>query len=103
MKHYLHTFHSGLVGGDGGAFNSHIVLQSGQGRVDGDLVVSLITVRQTQVIILQLNVNIGQDELKEATKTKLASAFNYSIFNVVLFRKLYRSVEETTSNNIQLK
>lgn len=34
------------------------------GRVDGDLVISLVTVRQTQVVILQLNVDIVQDELK---------------------------------------
>lgn len=66
----LKTFNSGFIGGDGGAFNSHVVLLGGQGRVDGDLVVSLVTVWQTQVKILQLNVDIGQDELKDQSREK---------------------------------
>lgn len=72
IKNLLQTFHSGFVGCDGGTFNRHIVLQSGQGRVNGDLVISLVTIRQTQVIILQLNINIVQDELNDATKTQIS-------------------------------
>lgn len=60
----LKTFHSGFVGCDGGAFNRNVVLLGSVGRVDGDLVISLVTVRETQVIILQFNIHIGQNELK---------------------------------------
>lgn len=69
IKDTLYTFHSGFVGRDGGTFNRHMVLLSCQGRVDGDLVISLVAVRQTQVIVLQLDIHIGQDELKDTTET----------------------------------
>lgn len=55
----LETFHSGFVGCDGSTFNRHVVLQRGEGRVDGDLVISLVAVWQPQVIILQFHVNIA--------------------------------------------
>lgn len=45
-----------------------MILLGGQCRVDGDLIIGLVTVRQTQVIILQLNINVGQDELENTTK-----------------------------------
>lgn len=64
IKNLFYTFHSGFIGCDGGTLNGYMVLLGSQCRVDGDLVISLVTVRQAEVIILQLNVNIGQDELK---------------------------------------
>lgn len=59
-----HTFHTGLIGGDGGALDGHTVLLGGQRRVDGDLVVSLVPVWEPQVEILELDVHMGQDELE---------------------------------------
>lgn len=46
------TFHSGFVGSDGGTLHRNVVLLGGQRRVDGDLVVRLVAVRQTQVVVL---------------------------------------------------
>ncbi len=62
-KKVLPAFNSGLVWGDGCTLDSHVVFLCCQSRVDGDLVVCLVTVGQTQVKVLQLNINIGQDEL----------------------------------------
>lgn len=59
------TFHTGLIGGDGGTLDSHAVLLGGQGRVDGDLVVSLVPVWEPQVEVLELDVHVGQDELQK--------------------------------------
>lgn len=60
----LKTFHSSFVRCDGGTFDGHMVLLGSEGGVDGDLVISLVTVRQTQVVIFQIHINIRQDELK---------------------------------------
>lgn len=67
------TFHTGLVRGDGGTLDSHAVLLGGQRRVDGDLIIGLVTVWEPQVKILELDVHIGQDEL-ETDGRGLASA-----------------------------
>lgn len=58
------TFHTGLIRGDGGTLDSHTVLLGGQCGVNGDLVVSLVTVWEPQVKILELDVHVGQDELE---------------------------------------
>lgn len=62
---YSNTFYSLFVRSDGGTFNSNMVLLGGDCRVDGDLVVSLVTVWQTQVVVLQLHSHIGEDKLEE--------------------------------------
>lgn len=85
------TFHSGFVGGDGGTLNRYAVFLCSQGRIDGDLVVCLITVRQTQVKIFQLNINIGQDELRK-TKHQLQSSADTSLMIVLLSRIMFFSV-----------
>lgn len=54
-----HTFHTGLIGGDGGTLDGHTVLLGGQRRVYGDLVVGLVTVREPQIEILELDVHMG--------------------------------------------
>lgn len=64
LKSSFITFHSGFVRGDGGTLDRYAVFLCSQGRIDGDLVVSLITVRKTQVKVFQLHINIGQDELR---------------------------------------
>ena len=58
------TFHTGLIGGDGGTLDSHAVLLGGQGGVDGDLIVGLVPVWEPQVKILELDIHVGQDELE---------------------------------------
>lgn len=59
VKSLLETFHSGFVGCDGSTFNRHVVLLCGDGGVDGDLVISLVAVWQTQVVILQFHIDIA--------------------------------------------
>lgn len=59
-----HTFHPGLIRSDGGALDSHAVLLGGQCGVNGDLVISLVTVWEPQVEILELDIHMGQDELE---------------------------------------
>lgn len=49
------TFNSLLIGSDCGALNSYIVLENGVGRIDGHLVVRLVSVRQAEVIVQALN------------------------------------------------
>lgn len=58
------TFHAGFIRGDGGTLHSYTVFLGGQCRVNGDLVISLVTVWEPQVKILELDVNVGQDELE---------------------------------------
>ena len=43
--------------------NGNTVLLVGIGSVNGDLVLGLVTVQQTQIVILGLQVHIGQDQL----------------------------------------
>lgn len=57
------TFHTGLVRGDGGTLDSHTVLLCGQRRVNGDLVIGLVTMWEPEVKILELDVHVGQNEL----------------------------------------
>lgn len=60
---------------DSGTFHRHVVLQRSQGRVDGDLVIGLVTVRKAQVIVLQLHVHVGQDELTTTTTRSKTDLF----------------------------
>lgn len=66
------TLNSGLIGGDGGTLDSHIVFLSCQSWINGDLVLRLVSVRQTQVKILQLNVHVRQDELQKMSMCYLS-------------------------------
>lgn len=59
------TLHSVLVGGDGRTLHSHVELLCCQSGVNGDLVISLVSVGQTQVKVLQLHIHVGQDELQK--------------------------------------
>lgn len=94
----FNTFHSGFVGCDGGTLNGYVILLGSQCRVDGDLVISLVTVRQTKVIILQLNVNIGQDELKvnKIKPTKVST--NYISSFAFLKNRFPTRVDNVTFN-----
>ena len=68
-----HTFHTGLIGGDGGALHSHTVLLGGQCGVYGDLVVGLVTVWEPQVEILELDIHVRQDELETDDQGKASA------------------------------
>jgi len=50
-KIILLTFNPLLIGGDGGAFDAHVVFKDGVCRVKGHLVISGISVGQPQVIV----------------------------------------------------
>lgn len=69
----LHTFHTGLIGGDCGTLDSHTVLLGGQRRVNGDLVIRLITVWKPKVKILELDIHVRQDELGKESQRKVSS------------------------------
>ena len=53
----------GLVRGDGGALDADAVPLDGVGGVDRDLVVGGVAVLDAQVVVLQLDVEVGQDQL----------------------------------------
>ena len=75
-----------FVRSDGGTFNSDMVLLGGDGRVNGDLVVSLVTVWQTQVIVLQLHIHIGEDELEKQNIVTEESELIISLHCQLLYR-----------------
>jgi hypothetical protein len=55
--------HPGLVRGDGGALDPHAIALDGVGRVHGDLVIGRVTMGDGQVVVLQVDIQIGQDQL----------------------------------------
>lgn len=52
-----------LVGGDSCALHADLVLLDGFGGVDGDLVVGFVAVLETQVVVLEVDVEVLVDEL----------------------------------------
>ena len=52
-----------FVGGDGGALDGHVMLQGGVGRVDRDLVVRLIAIRESEIVVQALDIQVGEDQL----------------------------------------
>ena len=65
LPHLLQAefLHPGLVGGDGGAFDADAVLLDGAGCVDRHLVVRGVAVLHAQVVIVELDVQKGEDQL----------------------------------------
>ena len=59
----LNSFDPRLVGRDGRALDADAVLLDRLGRLDGDLVVGGVAVLDAQVVILQVDVEVGQDQL----------------------------------------
>jgi hypothetical protein len=51
------TFHTRLVGRDGGTFDGHIVLHRRVRAVDRHLIVGGVTVRQAEVVVLEFHVD----------------------------------------------
>src|SRR5690606_12921027 len=52
-----------LVRGDGGALHADAVLLDGVGRVDRDLIVGGVTAFHAEVVVVELEVQIGEDQL----------------------------------------
>lgn len=61
------TFNTSLVGCDGGTLDAYIIFPDGLGGVNGNLVVGLVPVRQTQVIVLAVNFQVGEDQLQQTS------------------------------------
>jgi hypothetical protein len=58
----LEFFDAGFVRRDGRAFHGDAVFLGGFGRVDGHLVVGGVAVLDREVVILQVDVEIGEDQ-----------------------------------------
>jgi hypothetical protein len=56
------TFDPELIRSDGGALDADVVFFNRVSALDGDLVVSLVTVLNTQVVNVQLNVQEWEDQ-----------------------------------------
>lgn len=69
-----------LVWGDGRALDTNRVLLDSLGGIERDLVVGLVTVWQTEVVVLEVDVEVGEDEL--AWSVSLVPA--YSVFLLLL-------------------
>jgi len=85
----LELFHTLLIGGDGGALDGDRVLLGGLGRVDGDLVVGLVTVLQSlysmrcctdmqaighqrgthKIVVLEVNVEVAGEGSTDESQT----------------------------------
>jgi len=65
LPHLLKTelLDSVSVGSDCGALNADFVLEHGFGAVDCDLVISFVAVLNGQVVVLGLEVDVGEDVL----------------------------------------
>ena len=66
MRHTLlevELLDSRLIGGDGGALDAHRVLLDSLGGVNGDLVVGLVAVLEAEIVVLEVDVEVGEDEL----------------------------------------
>ena len=65
LPHFLQIefLHAGFVRRDGGAFDADAMLQDGMGAVDGDLIVGLVTVLDAEIVVEEIDVEIGKDQL----------------------------------------
>ena len=82
-------FDAGLIGGDGGAFDGDAHLFGFFGRVDGDLIIGTIAFFHAQIVIEQVDIEIGQDqlvldELPYDAGHFIAVHFNDGVFNLDL-------------------
>jgi hypothetical protein len=59
----LELLHARLIRGDRRALDAHVVLLDGLGRLDRHPVVGRVAVGQAQVEVLDLEVEVGEDEL----------------------------------------
>ncbi len=59
----LEFFNSLFIRGDGGTLDTNLVLLNGVGSINGDLVIGSVSVFNTQIKILDINIKIGGDKL----------------------------------------
>lgn len=59
----VELLNTGLIGGDGGALDTNTVLLNSLGGINGNLVIGLITVLDTQIVVLEINIEIRQNQL----------------------------------------
>jgi len=55
-------FDARFVGGDGCAFDADSVLVDGVGSVDGDLVVGFVAALDAEVVVFDVDVEVGKDQ-----------------------------------------
>ena len=55
----LELLDSGLIGSDGCALDTHRVLLDGLCSIDGDLVVGLVSVRETEVVVFEVDIEVS--------------------------------------------
>src|SRR6478735_1441117 len=62
FPHLLQTkfFYTRFVRCNGGAFNAHAILFDSIGSINGNLVIGFIAVFNTEIVVFNVNVNIGQ-------------------------------------------
>ena len=58
----VELFYSVLVRCDGRALHAHAIFGDGVGRVDGDLVVGFVALFDAEIVIMQVDVEIGLDQ-----------------------------------------
>mmetsp|Transcript_23346 Transcript_23346/g.41461 ORF Transcript_23346/g.41461 Transcript_23346/m.41461 type:complete len:385 (+) Transcript_23346:275-1429(+) len=54
---------AGFIRGDGGALDTNIVLLNGLSSIKGDLIVGSIPIRKTKIVVENVQVQVGKDEL----------------------------------------
>ena len=59
----LELLNARLIGGDGGALDTDGVLLDGLGGINSDLVVGLVAVLEAEVVVLEVDIEVGVDEL----------------------------------------
>jgi hypothetical protein len=59
----LELFNTGLIGGDGGTLDTNTVLLDGLGGLNSDLVIGLVTVLDTEIVVLKVDIKVRQNQL----------------------------------------
>lgn len=59
----LELLNTGLIWGDGGALDTDGVLLDGLSGINSNLVVGLITVLKTEIVVLEVDIEVWVDEL----------------------------------------
>ncbi|KAI6763787.1 hypothetical protein HG530_007576 [Fusarium avenaceum] len=59
----LKLFDTSFIRGDGGTLDTDGVLLDSLGGINGDLIVGLVTVLKTEIIVLEVDVEVRVDEL----------------------------------------
>lgn len=77
-----HTLNSSFVRCDGSTLDTNVVLQDSVGAFHSDVVIGLISVRKTEIEVLDVQIKVGQDELCVG-EVKLGRAWGMRMGNVI--------------------